>query len=66
MANYYGYACGITKTIKSNFYQKYLKEVTNWITRYHLGTKMLKVFDDVKYIGSITGYDHKKKLFHII
>ena len=30
------------------------------------GTKVFKVFNDVEYKCTATGYDHKKKLYHIL
>ena len=34
--------------------------------RFITGTKIFKVFNDVEYKGAVTGYDHKKRLYHIL
>ena len=35
-------------------------------TRFLVGTKAFKVFNDVEYKSAVTGYDHKKQLYHIL
>ena len=35
-------------------------------TRFLVGTKVFKVFNDVEYKDAVTGYDHKKQLYHIL
>ena len=43
-----------------------MKEVVNESTTFYVGTKTFKVFNDVEYKGSVKGYDHKKRLYHIL
>ena len=64
---YKGYIPGIIKTIKSKTeYLPDMVDVDDGFTRFIVGTKESKVFDNVEYKVSITGYDHKKRVCHII
>lgn len=67
MDDYNGYAPKTTKTIKSKPLPDLdLRGVDDETTRFPVGTKIFKVFNDVEYKVSVTGYDHKKKLYHIM
>ena len=67
MDNYYGYTPGTTKNINSKPVSDYdLQDVDDGTKRYEDGTKIFKIFNDVEYKGTITGYDPKKKLYHIL
>ena len=64
---YNGYTPGLTKTIKSKPEElPNMADIDDDSTRFLVGTKVFKVFDDVKYKGAVTGYDHKKRLYHIL
>ena len=55
----YGYAPGATKIIKSRTIPNIdLKEVDDESTRFPVDTKILKVFNDLKYQRSSIGYDY--------
>ena len=43
-----------------------MDDVDDNTTRFPVGTKIFKVFNDVEYKGTVTGYDHKRKLYHIL
>ena len=43
-----------------------MADVDDDSTRLLVGTKVFKVFNDVKYKGTVTGYDHTKQLYHIL
>ena len=43
-----------------------MADVDDDFTRFLVSTKVFKVFNDVKYKGAVTGYDHKKQLYHIL
>ena len=67
MDNIYGYDPGTTKTIQSKLLPDLdLKDVDDETTRLWVSTKIFKVLNDVEYKVSITGNDHKKKLYHNI
>ena len=67
MDDYYGYTPGTTKRIKSKpVSDSDLQDVDDGTKRYDVGTKIFKIFNDVKYKGTITGYNCKKKLYHIL
>ena len=62
-----GYTPGTTKTIKSKPEElPDMADVDDDSDRFITGTKVFKVFNDVEYKGTVTGYDHKKKLYHIL
>ena len=64
---YNGYTSGTTKTIKSKPEElPYMADVDDDSDRFITGTKVFKVFNDVEYKGTVTGYDHKKNLYHIL
>ena len=67
MDYYYGYTPGTTKNIKSKpLSDSDLQDVDDGTKRYEVGTKIFKIFNDVEYKGSVTGYDPKRKLYHIL
>ena len=67
MDEHYGYTPGTTKTINSKpVLDSDISDVDDGTKRYEVGTKIFKVFNDVEYKGTITGYDLKKKLYHIL
>ena len=56
MDDCYGYSLETTKTIKSKLLLDLdLKDVDDDTTRFSVGTKLFKVFNDVEYKGSFTG-----------
>ena len=60
--NYYRHTPGATKTIKSKPIPDLdSKDVDDDTTRFLVGTKIFKVFNDVEYKEFFTGYGHKKK-----
>ena len=64
---YNGHTPGTTKTIKSKPEElPDMADVDDDSDRFITGTKVFKVFNDVEYKGTVTGYDHKKKLYHIL
>ena len=64
---YNGYTPGTTKTIKSKPEELLdMADIDDDSTRFLVGRKVFKVFNDVEYKGSVTGYDHKKRLYHIL
>ena len=67
MDKYYGYTPGTTKFIKSKLVlDSDLSDVDDGTKKYEVGTKIFKVFNNVEYKRTITGYNLKKKLYHII
>ena len=67
MDEFYGYAPGTTKIIKSKPKKlPDMKEVDNGSTRFPLGTYVCKVFNDIEYKGKVQGYDPRKKLYFIV
>ena len=61
MDDYYGYTPGTTKHIKSKpVSDSDLKDVDDGTKRYEEGTKIFKIFNDVEYKGTVTGYDPKQ------
>ena len=63
MDDYYGYTPGTTKTIESKpVYYSDLQDVYDGTKRYDFETKIFKIFNDVEYKGTITGYNCKKKV----
>ena len=64
---YYGYTPGTTKTIKSKPEElSNMEDIDDNTTQFSVGTKVYKVFNDMEYKGTVTGYDHKKRLYHIL
>ena len=64
---YYGYTLGTTKNIKSKPERMQdMDEVDDGSTRFVADTKIFKIFNDVEYKGTVTGYDHKLSLYHIL
>ena len=64
---YTGYTPGTTKIIKSKSEESPdMADVDDDSTRFLVGTKVFKVFNDIEYKGAVTGYDHKKRFNHII
>ena len=64
---YNGYIPETTKTIKFKPEELLVMEdVDDDSTIFLVGTKVFKVFKDVEYKGAVTGYDHKKQLYHIL
>ena len=43
-----------------------MEDVDDNSTRVLVGTKVFKVFNDVEYKGTVTGYDPKTRLYHIL
>ena len=67
MDNHCGHALSTTKIIKSKALPNLdLENINDRITRYLLGTQTFKVFNDVEYKDLVTGYNHKKKIYHMI
>ena len=63
----YGYTPGTTKNIKSKPKEMPdMDEVDDGSTRFVAGTKDFKIFNDVEHKGTVTGYDHKSRLYHIL
>ena len=57
----------LKKSIKSKpVYDFDLQDVDDGTKRYDVGMKIFKIFNDVKYKGTVTGYDCKKKLSYIL
>ena len=58
--DYYGYTPDTTKNIKSKPSEiPDMEEVDGKFTKFSVGTKFFKVFNDVEYKGTINGYDLK-------
>ena len=58
MDDFYGYAPGTTKTIKSKPDKlPDMKDVDDGSERYGHGTIVYKVFNDIEYKGTVQGYD---------
>lgn len=67
MDDYYVYAPWTTKTIKSKpITDDDLRDVDDDSTRYFVGKKIFKVFNDVEYNKCVTGYDNKGKIYHVL
>lgn len=67
MDNYYGCIPRTTKNIKSiSLLDLDLKDIDNGTKRYNVGTKIFKVFNDVQYKGTVTGYDHRKCIIYFM
>ena len=55
------------KTIKSKPEElPDMADVDNDSTRFVVDAKVFKIFNDVEYKDAVTGYDHKKRLYHIL
>ena len=67
MDDYYGYIPENTKTIKSEpLIDLDLKDVDDGTKQYDVSTNIFKVFNDIEYEKTLTCYDHRKKLYHIL
>ena len=67
MDDYYRYSLGTTKTIKSKPIPDLdLEDADDKSTKFPVSKKIFKVFNNVEYKGYVTGYDHKRKLYHIL
>ena len=67
MDNFYGYAQGTTKTIKSKPEKlPDMKDVDDESERFGLGMTVYKVFNDIEYIGKVQGYNPHTKLYFIV
>ena len=67
MNDYYGYAMGTTKKTKSKLVLDIeLGDVHDKTTQFSLGNKIFMVFNDVEHKRTVTGYDQKRKLYHIL
>ena len=65
--DFYGYAPGTTKTIKSKPDKlPDMKDVDDGSERYGHGTIVYKVFNDIEYKGTVQGYDPHRKLYFIV
>ena len=57
---------GMNKDIKVKVETEDPDEFDDGTTRHSIGTKVWKVFGGLEYKGTITGYDHKRKWYHVL